>query len=325
VSRLRNGFPVGGGVPRLAAGVALAALLAGGSAHGASPAIDDAFWKHWGDGRAELAGYDLTLPRYGELRRGTAVTVFVTETFSRSLRVKSDPGRHPKHDEYPVMKLNLVQDFPTGIYDYNLLTSAFVALAPVNGRAAGSLTKVSFSAQEWCGHVYSQLLFDDRAARFTLHSYFDGEADATSRIAVPNDALGEDALWFWARGLAGPLVPPGESREVPLVKALRIARLSHQPVTVEKARLSRGRDPHRVTVPAGTFETRSCTAALPGRTWTFEIETAPPHRIVRWESSAGEKAELLGSDRLKYWEMNGEEYAKAVEKLGLRARGQRMP
>jgi hypothetical protein len=35
------------------------------------------FWQRWGDGRAELAGYDLTTPRYGALRKGVAVTIFV--------------------------------------------------------------------------------------------------------------------------------------------------------------------------------------------------------------------------------------------------------
>ena len=82
------------------------------------------FWDVWGDGKAELAAYDLTYPRYGESREGVAVTIFVTETFSDSMRVKADPGLHPKSDEFPVMKLNLVEDFPTGIYDYNLMTSA---------------------------------------------------------------------------------------------------------------------------------------------------------------------------------------------------------
>ncbi|HNF59796.1 MAG TPA: hypothetical protein PLN89_09495, partial [Elusimicrobiota bacterium] len=36
----------------------------------------DAFWKHWGDGQAEVAGYDLVFPRYGHPRRGVAVAVF---------------------------------------------------------------------------------------------------------------------------------------------------------------------------------------------------------------------------------------------------------
>src|SRR5688500_12843808 len=66
------------------------------------------FWQHWGDGKAELAAYELIMPRYGELRSGTAVTIFVTEPFSDSLRVKADPGRHPDSDVFQVMKLNLV-------------------------------------------------------------------------------------------------------------------------------------------------------------------------------------------------------------------------
>ena len=150
-----------------------------------APTFGDDFWKRWGDGKGELSSYDLTFPRYGELRKGLAVTVFVTETFSNSLRVKADPGKHPPSDEFPVMKLNLVEDFSTGIYDYNLLTSTFVALAPVNGRAAGSVTKVSFNSQEWCGGVYSQLLFDSGSARWTSHSYFDGEADQSRPSPSP--------------------------------------------------------------------------------------------------------------------------------------------
>src|SRR5512141_579993 len=118
-------------------------------ASSAPRSFGDEFWKRWGDGKGELSGYDLVFPRYGQLRKGIAVTVFVTETFSNSLRVKSDPGKHPASDEFPVIKLNLVEDFATGIYDYNLLTSTFVALAPVNDRPAGSATKIAFSSQEW--------------------------------------------------------------------------------------------------------------------------------------------------------------------------------
>src|SRR5205823_5666230 len=90
---------------------------------GRVPEFTGAFWRHWGDGRGELSGYDLETPRYGALRHGIAVAIFVTETFSNSKRVKADPGMHPAFDEFPVMKLNLVQDFATGIYDYNLETS----------------------------------------------------------------------------------------------------------------------------------------------------------------------------------------------------------
>ena len=97
------------------------------------------FWAHWGDGKAELNGYALKQPRYGAVRTGTAVLIFVTEDFSDSLRVKADPGKHPASDVYPVLKLNAVRDFQTGIYDYNVMTSTFLRVAPGLARRQGQL------------------------------------------------------------------------------------------------------------------------------------------------------------------------------------------
>ena len=39
------------------------------------------------------------------------------------------------------MKLNLVKDYQTGIYDYNDMLSTFVSLAPVNQRLAARSRK----------------------------------------------------------------------------------------------------------------------------------------------------------------------------------------
>src|SRR5262245_26462019 len=69
------------------------------------------FQQFWGDNKAELAGYELTTSRYGQARKGVAVTIVVTEPFSNSARVKADPGKHPREDEFPALKLNLIEDF----------------------------------------------------------------------------------------------------------------------------------------------------------------------------------------------------------------------
>ena len=54
---------------------------------------DEAFGARWYDGHAELAGYDLRFPRYGQLRQGRAVAITVTEPFSTARHVKVDtPG-----------------------------------------------------------------------------------------------------------------------------------------------------------------------------------------------------------------------------------------
>ncbi|MCP3981505.1 MAG: hypothetical protein GY716_19575 [bacterium] len=339
---------------RWAIGLSAAALLAitlvvaTGDAAGrtspgiAAPAYGQAFWDHWGDGRAELAGYALTLPRYGEPRKGTAVTIFVTETFSRSDRVKAErPGR-PKSDTFPVLKLNLIQDFPTGVYDYNLMTSVFVALDDPRGDRRGRPTKVSFSSQEWCGHVWAQATFDG-AVRYEAHSYFDGEADESARLDPAGPGLAEDGLLHWARGLAAPRLEPGDSIEVPLLRSLERSRLDHVPPAWDRARLSLQRHEGKIRVPAGEFEVfvaqaeiaaASSSATYPpesgrrrlaARTWTFYVEQAPPNRIVRWTRDDGMSAELLASERLAYWALNGPGLEKTLTSLGLRPRPGRTP
>jgi hypothetical protein len=281
------------------------------------------FWRVWGDGQAELASYDLTEPHYGQPRPGVAVSIYVSETFSNSARVKADPGQHPKSDEFPVMKLNLVKDFQTGVYDYNDMTSVFMAAAAVNHRPAGYATKVSFSSQEWCGHVYHQILLDPAKVRSTRHSYFDGEADQNTELAYPTGGIVEDALPFWARGMAEPVLKPGENRWVDLLPSLQGVRDRHAPAAWGKAQLNRSAATERVTVPAGTFDTEVWTAATPHGKRTYWVEPAGARRIVKWESSSGERAELVASERMKYWQLNAPAGVEALKRLKLQARPRR--
>ena len=310
--------------------VLIAARCASASERIEPPFDSPEFQQFWGDNKAELAGYELTFPRYGQQRKGTAVTIFVTEPFSNSARVKADPGKHPPDDEFPVMKLNLVEDFPTGIYDYNLMTSVFVALRPVNNLPAGTPTKVSFSAQEWCGHAYHQILVDEKQVRSQRHSYFDGEADADETLENRGPhVLYEDAVLLWARGLAGPFLEAGKSREVDLLRSVKTVRLNHVPLTWERAKLTRGAEAEKVAVPAGTFDAEVRTVEIgqgrDARAWTIHVERAHPHRIVKWTSSTGERAELLGAERVTYWEMNRAGFESALSKFGLQPRPPRTP
>jgi hypothetical protein len=283
------------------------------------PRFDAEFWATWGDGEAELNGYDLTFPRYNQLRKGVAVAIFVTEPFSNSLRVKADPGKHAPGDEFPVMKLNLIKDYQTGIYDYNDMLSAFIALAPVNGRPAASATKLSFSSQEWCGHVYSQILFGARSLHWTQHSYFDGEADQQREMDYPENALPEDALFLWARGMAQPWATPGLNQTRSVLTSLETARGKHVPLTWATATLTVDRNPQALRVPAGVYQVNVMRyKRQDGSSRIFYVEAEAPHRIVRWETSEGEKADLLGSGRMKYWEMNKEGGEAALERLGIR-------
>jgi hypothetical protein len=281
------------------------------------PYFDAKFWSVWGDGKGELSAYRLTTPRYKQLRQGVAVTIFVTEPFSNSLRVKADPGKHGPGDEFPVMKLNLIKDYQTGIYDYNDMLSAFVSLAPVNNRIPG-VTKLSFSSQEWCGHVYSQILFGETHAQLTQHSYFDGEADQQRDIEYPENGYSEDTLMLWARGMARPFTSTCDAYEYQFLMSLPASRAKHEPLKWTPTALSKDAATQTIRVPAGAFEVEVLRAKRNDGWWkAYYVEKESPKRIIRWESSEGEKAELLGADRMKYWEMNGEGGEAALERLGV--------
>jgi hypothetical protein len=287
---------------------------------------DSRFDSSWHDGKAELAGYELTINRYGQTRKGTAVTIFVTEPFSLSAQVKADDGKHPASDVVNVMKLNLVQDFQTGIYPYHLMTSAFVA---IQGAETGKVLKTTFSATEWCGQAWDQRNFRGDEVEHVSHSYFDGE-EAKGKLEWKPGGLSEDGLMLWARGFAGPVVAAGETVEAPLLRSSRLVRLRHQPAVWERARLSRSAGTTQVKVPAGTFEVETLTAEVSGdeklkRTWTYSVEKAWPNRLVAWSCSDGEKGEMTGSERLPYWSLHGEGDEGNLGKLGLKVRGERMP
>ena len=66
------------------------------------------FDQYWYQGRAEISSYTLTQARYGELRKGDAVLVFVTEPLSKSRQVKTDPTPSNKEDVVSVLKLSLI-------------------------------------------------------------------------------------------------------------------------------------------------------------------------------------------------------------------------
>ena len=282
-----------------------------------SPAAGD-FDGWWHDGRAELDGYRWTVTRYGQPRRGQCVMIFVTEPFSQKKRVKvEDPQADPR-DTFTALKLNLVRDFQTGIYDYNTMTSVFSRaddFRPV---------KVSFTSAEWCGHVYEELLIGPGRVRGRLSSYFEGESGPID-LALEQAAVAEDNLFILLRGLRGDYLAPGERITVPLLPSAFSRRLRHLPAVWQRAEIERLQEHESVEVPAGRFETMVYVVrAADGREGRFHIEAAYPHRIVRWawsarsgSSEALETGELTGSERLTYWRLHDNGDETQLQGLGL--------
>ena len=152
-------------------------ILAQAGASGAAPLTPiSGFWKNWGDGNAEIAVYELSTMRYGEERKGYAVAIVVTEPWNLTKNVKSD--RNKGRDIIPALKLNLIRNFQTGVYDYHTMTSAFVALQRGPQVPAHGALKLSFSAQEWCGHTFESIRFHPEKSVSLHHSYFESSPKA---------------------------------------------------------------------------------------------------------------------------------------------------
>ncbi len=335
--RLRSGAL--GAVTALAV-VLYAALVIAPSQSGAAKApapVDPPFGAYWHDGKAELDGYRYTVTRYGQKRRGQAVLVYVTEPFSRSKNVKvDDPAKNPR-DTFDVLKLNLVRDFQTGIYDYNTMTSLFVQSQDFDP------VKVSFSSTEWCGNVYEELRLDPGRVTQRLTSYFEDESATRDEPRMKGGIL-EEELFVKLRGLNGEYLRAGDSTTVPLLLSAFRRRLAHWPLRWTAVTIQRLEGTRMVGVPAGRFKTLVYTVKTGnGHDGLFFVEAAYPHRIIRWEwkqaarqkggsgPSLGQRhegndsGELAGSARLEYWKLHNEGDERYLARLGLRLTAQGAP
>lgn len=266
-----------------------------------------AFWDRWGDGKAEMSGYRVTLPRYGEMRDGELVLIYVTEPHDRRRWIKHDDVDDPHRVE--VLKLNASLKFQTGIYPYSVLTSVFSPVADW-GRERFSPVKIAMSAQEWCGSYRRQLWPGQESFRSLLLSYFASEGERVRTAEAPEDVLYEDALLVQLRELDGAFADGGDwrGRIVPSLWRLRAGHSRARPVpaTITRRDATRGGDPvTRFVLEYGDYRR------------TLDVEKAPPHRILGWSTSEGAEAELLGTDRLAYWRLNAEGDESVRSRLGL--------
>jgi hypothetical protein len=272
------------------------------------PEHANAWWRHWSDGQAEVSGYRLVRERYGQKRSGTAVAIFVTEPFSTARMVKANDAAAA--DVVQAMKLNLVERFQTGVYDYHLMSTTHVALQSRASVVIGQPLKVAFSSQEWCGLSHHELVWRAQAVDERVDSYFDGESHAGSHAW--QQALPADALWLWARGMAAPAT--GTATLLPSLTRARLQHITLEPVAAELARLPE----EDIRVAAGTFRVQPHRVTTPQGSHTMWVETAAPHRIIRAEHD-GTTYELLGSTRMTYWSMNQPGMEQALARIGVPA------
>ena len=262
------------------------------------------FKEYWYSGVAELNSYEMEQARYGELRDGEAVLIFVTEPFDLEKQVKAS-RKGPETTS--VLKLNRVRKFLTGVYPYSIMSSVFYPVSD-NQHAL----KLTTSAQEWCGHVYAQLN-NRESFEIVSHSYFESEAD--QRVSLPKTLL-EEELWTKLR-FEPDALPTGK---VQLVPSLEYLRLRHQPIRAYEA----------VLTLSGPGESRTYTLDYPelNRTLQIHFEGSFPYRVKGWTetypSGFGPESPVITSTAtLKktlmtpYWRKNANSDVSLRDSLGL--------
>lgn len=187
---------------------------------------EEQFANYWYQGKAEINVFELQQSRYGELRPGKAVMIFVTEDFSKTKQVKLENPEDRPSDAQKVMKLNVTREFVTGVYPYNTMLSVFT---PVYDEVRSP--KLTASVTEWCGQAFTQLNYKNGNYHAQLFSYFESEGDTEAKI----NALAEDEIFNLIR-LNPELVPMGNQRIIP---SLIFQRFAHIPLKVEQATVSK--------------------------------------------------------------------------------------
>jgi len=277
------------------------------------------FWEWWGDGRAELSGYRMTVQRYGQPREAELHLTYVTEPHDRRTWIKDDDVEDPHRVN--VMKLNLNLEFLTGIYPYSVMTSTF---APVDRYRTEPFAPVRIvhAVQEWCG-AYSHLVWPGSEGFRSLRlSYFAQEGERLSQVEAGEGAIYEDALLVQLRELDGPFAGGGdwEGMLVPELWRLRTAHRGVDPVPARITREEARRDTAAGEVPITRF-----TLEAGDYRRVFDVERDEPRRILGWTTSTGEEAELLATRRLAYWGLNALGDESYREELGLSPRGSLPP
>lgn len=264
------------------------------------------FNEYWYGGQAEITSYKLNQARYGEMREGDAVMIFVTEDFSTKTFTKADTQ---SEDNVSILKLNATRNFLTGIYPYSLMTSTF---HPV--KEGENPLKVSNSSQEWCGHTYLELINNQKGFDAYNASYFQNEAE--KHLKLERVQL-EDALWSEIR-LNPDALPFDEMEMLPSLMYLRFSHIEIKPYQAVVS-LSNGKSGEDVLVVNYPELERTLEITF-NKTFPFEIEGWKETYPSGW----GDDRKMLTttaevSNRIKsdYWNKNANRDSVMRQKLSL--------
>lgn len=266
--------------------------------------VSNAFKDYWYSGNAEITSYALQQERYGEMREGIALNVFVTEDFLPDVQVKT---KNVSEKNVSVLKLNQTKNFNTGIYQYAIMSSTF---SPITNTSHA--LKVSTSIQEWCGQEYIQLN-NRKDFEIDSHSYFEGEAD--QKLSLKKTWL-ENEIWNLIR-INPEELPTGDLMIIPSFEYLK---LYHKEIREHNAFASL-KQGESITIYTLNYNDLQ-------RELMIFFKSTFPYEIEKWEevNVAAQNDTLrlrttatkLKTIRTDYWNQNRNEFTHLRDTLGLK-------
>lgn len=269
------------------------------------------FSDYWYSGEGELSTYSMEQIRYGEKRQGQVVMVYVSENFLPEQQVKREYG---EKKGITVLKLNKINRFVTGIYDYSIMTSVFT---PIKFREYPATLKVTNSSQDWCGQSFSQYNLRNRTLEYQQNSYFQSEGDLQKEIDA---TYTEDDVWTRIR-IEPQMLPLGKIEMVPSMEYLR---LKHKEFKSYEAIATLV-----LQVNANEEEFYLYTLKYPelDRELKIKCQAKFPFKILGWEEkwmaskpsdTEITKAQIKKTIQSPYWKLNGLENMNYRDSLQLK-------
>lgn len=246
------------------------------------------FNNYWYAGKAEITSYALEQVRYGEIHKGTAVNIFVTEDFLLEKQVKAD---YRNENNIPILKLNSTKKFTTGIYPYSLMTSTFSPI-DINKNAI----KISFSSQEWCGNTFVQL---NNKANYKVQFYSYFESNTDRKLTLDKYPLENE---FWNKLRVDPSqIKKGRYKVIPSMEFLA---LNHQKIKAYDAEIN--------LIEKGELLYFSVYYPNLQRKLTVTLQNQFPYTIENWKETTNSRGKQLTTTATKiktiqsaYWNKNG--------------------
>lgn len=273
---------------------------------------------YWYDGKAEISSYALEQARYGEIRKGTCVTVFVTEDFLKDKLVKPDNVLSQVGNTTKVLKLNMIKNFNTGIYNYSMMLSVFTPVDLKN-----QTLKITSSVSEWCGQAFAIMELKDQKYKYRSFSYFEKEVEREFEL---NKTWSEDEIWNIIK-ISPEKLPVGN---VKMINGFFYVRLNHRKLQIEQVETKLNK---HITCPEW-YNTKDILNSYEikypeiNRKLTIFFTENFPHSIIGWEDVYPDliskdkkimttRAVLIKTIKSDYWTKQSNNDAFLRDSLGL--------